>query len=89
MEPEPMYGLHIKYLFLCRLNFFRNVQRNSSFLKQMGNEIGRGGFGLVFTALDVDNGEFVAVKRVPIDNIDPECMKQLQVKIKIKKTAKD
>mmetsp|Transcript_36161 Transcript_36161/g.47691 ORF Transcript_36161/g.47691 Transcript_36161/m.47691 type:complete len:1189 (+) Transcript_36161:175-3741(+) len=52
---------------------------------QMGTEIGRGGFGLVFNALNMETGDFVAVKRVSLENIEQESMSQLQMEIELLK----
>lgn len=37
--------------------------------QQIGQEIGRGGFGIVFQALNTATGDFVAVKRMEMDSV--------------------
>lgn len=37
--------------------------------QQIGQEIGRGGFGTVFQALNTATGDFVAVKRMEMDSV--------------------
>lgn len=39
--------------------------------QQLGAEIGRGGFGAVFTALSMNTGDLVAVKRLELTDVDP------------------
>lgn len=38
-------------------------------VQQIGQEIGRGGFGTVFQALNTATGDFVAVKRMEMDSV--------------------
>ncbi|CAM9414830.1 unnamed protein product, partial [Choristocarpus tenellus] len=47
-----------------------NLPPNISCSQQIGQEIGRGGFGTVFQALNTDTGDFVAVKRVALHNVN-------------------
>ena len=47
--------------------------------QQIGAEIGRGGFGVVFQALNVEVGDFVAVKRFPLTAIDAESLASIEV----------
>eukprot|EP00639_Heterosigma_akashiwo_P023535 CAMPEP_0206412720 /NCGR_PEP_ID=MMETSP0294-20121207/34200_1 /ASSEMBLY_ACC=CAM_ASM_000327 /TAXON_ID=39354 /ORGANISM="Heterosigma akashiwo, Strain CCMP2393" /LENGTH=134 /DNA_ID=CAMNT_0053873999 /DNA_START=31 /DNA_END=431 /DNA_ORIENTATION=+ len=63
----------------------RITSSNTKCTYQMGSEIGRGGFGVVFNALNLETGDFVAVKRVSLENIDQESMGQLQVEIELLK----
>jgi serine/threonine protein kinase len=48
---------------------------------QVGAEIGRGGFGVVFQALNVEVGDFVAVKRFPLSSINAESLGAIEVSI--------
>ena len=48
-------------------------------LQQIGAEIGRGGFAVVYQAFNVEMGEFVAVKRFPLDAIDAESLSSIEV----------
>lgn len=52
---------------------------------QMGAEIGRGGFGVVFQALNVEVGDFVAVKRFPLTAIDAESLASIEAEIDLMK----
>jgi serine/threonine protein kinase len=45
----------------------------------MGQEIGRGGFGTVFQALNTNTGDFVAVKRVALHDIDNDSLASIKV----------
>ncbi|CAM9558941.1 unnamed protein product [Ectocarpus fasciculatus] len=51
----------------------------------MGAEIGRGGFGVVFQALNVEVGDFVAVKRFPLTAIDAESLASIEAEIDLMK----
>ncbi|CAM9545053.1 unnamed protein product, partial [Phaeothamnion confervicola] len=52
---------------------------------QIGHEIGRGGFGTVFQALNTDTGDFVAVKRVALHNIDSDSLAAIRLEIDLLK----
>lgn len=52
---------------------------NSRCQYQVGAEIGRGGFGVVFQALNVEVGDFVAVKRFPLSSINAESLGAIEV----------
>lgn len=54
-------------------------------IQQMGAEIGRGGFGVVFQALNVEVGDFVAVKRFPLNAIDAESLSSIEAEIELMK----
>jgi hypothetical protein len=51
-------------------------------MQQMGAEIGRGGFAIVYSAFNVETGDFVAVKRFPLDAIDGDSLSKIQVEAK-------
>lgn len=48
-------------------------------IQQIGSEIGRGGFGIVFQALNVQTGDFVAVKRFPLKAIEDDSLSSIEV----------
>jgi serine/threonine protein kinase len=48
-------------------------------MQQIGAEIGRGGFAVVYQALNVEMGDFVAVKRFPLNAIDAESLSSIEV----------
>lgn len=43
---------------------------SSSAAQQLGAEIGRGAFGAVFQALNMDTGDVIAVKRLDLTGVD-------------------
>ena len=49
----------------------------------MGAEIGRGGFAIVYSAFNVETGDFVAVKRFPLDAIDDDSLNKIQVQSRL------
>lgn len=48
-------------------------------VQQLGAEIGRGGFAVVFQAFNIEIGDFVAVKRFPLKAIDDESLGSIEV----------
>lgn len=48
--------------------------------QQIGQEIGRGGFGIVFQALNTATGDFVAVKRMEMDSVKLDAGASIKVK---------
>lgn len=48
--------------------------------QQIGQEIGRGGFGVVFQALNTATGDFVAVKRMEMDSVKLDAGASIKVK---------
>lgn len=44
-------------------------------------EIGRGGFGIVYAALDLRNGRSVAIKEVSLHDIDKEELISIEVSL--------
>ena len=47
--------------------------------QQIGAEIGRGAFAVVYQAFNVETGDFVAVKRFPLTAIDDDSLGSIQV----------
>jgi serine/threonine protein kinase len=47
--------------------------------QQLGAEIGRGGFGIVYGALDLRNGRSVAIKQVSLRDIDKDELLSIEV----------
>ncbi len=45
----------------------------------IGHEIGRGGFAVVFQAFDVSNGDFVALKKFPLQAINKANIANIEV----------
>lgn len=56
-------------------------RRQEAFINQLelGSEIGRGGFGVVYAATHKDTGERFAVKQVPVADFNPEELRFLSV----------
>lgn len=52
---------------------------------RLGRELGRGGFGIVFEALNTLTGESVAVKRIPLRTAKDEDLRSLQAEINLLK----
>lgn len=48
-------------------------------IQQIGAEIGKGGFAVVYQAFNVELGEFYAVKRFPLNSIDAESLGAIEV----------
>lgn len=49
-------------------------------LEQMlGDEIGKGAYGRVYKGLDLENGDFVAIKQVSLENIAQEDLNIIMV----------
>lgn len=46
----------------------------------LGDEIGRGAHGIVYKGLNLENGEFVAIKQVSLENIKDEDLKNIMVR---------
>jgi len=59
-----------------------NSISNGPNLYHIGNEIGRGGFGIVYQAFNASTGQTVAVKRFLLHSIDKESLSSIEVVIK-------
>ncbi|KAK1408761.1 hypothetical protein QVD17_40793 [Tagetes erecta] len=51
----------------------------------LGDEIGRGSYGPVYKGLDLETGNFVAIKQVPLENIAEEDLNAIMQKIDLLK----
>ena len=58
-----------------------------NFSQQIGAEIGRGGNAVVYQAFNVETGDFVAVKRIPLNAVDDGTFTCIQVNIESIKTT--
>lgn len=45
----------------------------------LGDEIGKGAYGRVYKGLDLENGDFVAIKQVSLENIPKEDLNTIMV----------
>lgn len=52
---------------------------------QLGNAIGRGQFGTVYRALNLNTGQMVAIKRIPVDGLKEEEITQLMREVELVK----
>ena len=50
-----------------------------SFVQMLGDEIGKGAYGRVYKGLDLENGDFVAIKQVSLENIAQEDLNIIMV----------
>lgn len=48
-------------------------------LQMLGDEIGKGAYGRVYKGLDLENGDFVAIKQVSLENIAQEDLNIIMV----------
>ncbi|KAI9905735.1 hypothetical protein PsorP6_014395 [Peronosclerospora sorghi] len=55
---------------------------------QLGAEIGRGGFGVVYGALDLRNGRSVAIKQVSLRDIDKDDLHSIEMEISLLRKLK-
>ena len=47
----------------------------------LGDEIGKGAYGRVYKGLDLENGDFVAIKQVSLENIPQEDLNIIMVRV--------
>ena len=48
-------------------------------MQMLGDEIGKGAYGRVYKGLDLENGDFVAIKQVSLENIAQEDLNIIMV----------
>jgi hypothetical protein len=48
-------------------------------VQMLGDEIGKGAYGRVYKGLDLENGDFVAIKQVSLENIPQEDLNIIMV----------
>ena len=48
--------------------------------QMLGDEIGKGAYGRVYKGLDLENGDFVAIKQVSLENIPQEDLNIIMVR---------
>ena len=53
---------------------------------QLGDEIGKGGFGTVYRGLNTETGDFVAVKQLPLRGMDKADLAAMQTEIELLKS---
>lgn len=51
----------------------------SRLAQMLGDEIGKGAYGRVYKGLDLENGDFVAIKQVSLENIAQEDLNIIMV----------
>eukprot|EP00850_Spirogloea_muscicola_P007816 SM000040S14828 [mRNA] locus=s40:632092:641340:+ [translate_table: standard] len=72
--------LNDKYVDIAylRQRFFHNLQL-------LGDEIGKGAYGRVYKGVDLQNGDFVAIKQVSLENIPSEDLASIMQEIDLLK----
>jgi serine/threonine protein kinase len=64
-------------------HFHKSKTLNDKYL--LGDEIGKGAYGRVYKGLDLENGDFVAIKQVSLENIPPEDLASIMLEIDLLK----
>lgn len=65
----------IFFFLLC----FQHFMLILYWLQMLGDEIGKGAYGRVYKGLDLENGDFVAIKQVSLENIAQEDLNIIMV----------
>ena len=73
-----------KIRVLCGRFFFGGALLSLTVLvraraQMLGDEIGKGAYGRVYKGLDLENGDFVAIKQVSLENIPQEDLNIIMV----------
>ncbi|KAG0567805.1 hypothetical protein KC19_7G162400 [Ceratodon purpureus] len=63
--------------------FHKSKTLNDKYM--LGDEIGKGAYGRVYKGLDLENGDFVAIKQVSLENIPPEDLASIMSEIDLLK----
>lgn len=50
-------------------------------MQLLGDEIGKGAYGRVYKGVDLQNGDFVAIKQVSLENILTEDLHSIMVRV--------
>ncbi|XP_024545433.1 MAP3K epsilon protein kinase 1 isoform X1 [Selaginella moellendorffii] len=64
-------------------HFHKSKTLNDKYI--IGDEIGKGAYGRVYKGLDLENGDFVAIKQVSLENIPPEDLASIMQEIDLLK----
>ncbi|CAM6114867.1 unnamed protein product [Calypogeia fissa] len=64
-------------------HYHKSKTLNDKYL--LGDEIGKGAYGRVYKGLDLENGDFVAIKQVSLENIPPEDLASIMQEIDLLK----
>jgi hypothetical protein len=73
-------GLYVEVIDECQslVAFPSDVMKWNDW-QLLGDEIGKGAYGRVYKGLDLENGDFVAIKQVSLENIPSEDLASIMV----------
>lgn len=75
--PQVALRFHVKFIVICLPK--DDLSLSSCLGQLLGDEIGKGAYGRVYKGLDLENGDFVAIKQVSLENIPPEDLASIMV----------